>query len=199
LELESWSDGVAGLSGIGTRVATAIAPNDSFVARLTLKRAGTFIYHTHLNDHAQLSAGLYGPIVVLEPGQRWDATKDLVLTAGRDQTGLDGPVVNGGSSEEPFDLRVGQRVRMRFINIQPERPATFELVRDTVPVVWRALAKDGFALPAAQAIAGPSRRTLWPGETFDAEFTPSVPGTYRLRMVGIRDKVAYDRTVRVRP
>ncbi len=50
LELESYSDGVAGLSGIGTRLAPAIAPGDSFVAHLTLKRAGTFIYHTHLND-----------------------------------------------------------------------------------------------------------------------------------------------------
>jgi FtsP/CotA-like multicopper oxidase with cupredoxin domain len=199
LELESWSDGVAGLSGIGTRVAPAIAPNSSFVARLTLKRAGTFIYHTHLNDHAQLSAGLYGPIVVLAPGQRWDPAKDLVLTAGEDKTALDGPAVNGGRSEEPFDLRVGQRVRMRFINIQSEMPATFEVVRDSVHVGWRALAKDGFELPTAQAVEGPARRTLWPGETFDAEFAPSVPGTYRLRMVRYNGKVAYDRTVRVRP
>lgn len=199
LELESWSDGVAGISGIGTRVAPAIAPNDSFVARLTLKRAGTFIYHTHLNDHAQLSAGLFGPIVVLEPGQRWDPARDLILTAGLDRTALDGPAVNGGHGEAPFAIRTGQRVRMRFINIQPEAKATFELVRDSVAVGWRPVAKDGFELPAVQSVAGPARRTLWPGETFDAEFSPTAPGTYHLRMISDKKQVAYERVVQVRP
>ena len=46
------------------------------VAHLTLKRAGTFIYHTHLNDLYQISTGLYGPIIVLEPGQRCASTSN---------------------------------------------------------------------------------------------------------------------------
>jgi FtsP/CotA-like multicopper oxidase with cupredoxin domain len=199
LELESWSDGVAGLSGIGTKVAPAIAPGDSFVARLTLKRAGTFIYHTHLNDHAQLSAGLFGPIVVLEPGQRWDPAHDLVFTAGLDRTALDAPAVNGGNTEPEFTMRAGDRVRMRFINIQPEEPATYVLVRDARPADWRAMAKDGFELHGAQAAIGAARRTLWPGETFDAEFAPTAPGLYQLRMIASTGKVAYERMVRVRP
>ena len=164
LQLESWSDGVAGVSRIGTKVAPPIAPRDSFVARLTLKRAGTFIYHTHLNDHAQLSAGLYGPLVVLEPGQQWDPVKDLVFTAGQDNTTLNGPAVNGTSGAGEFVMRMGQPVRLRFVNIPPEWNATFELVRDSLPAVWRPVAKDGFALPAAQAIAGTARRKLFPGE-----------------------------------
>ena len=199
LQLESWSDGVAGVSRIGTKVAPPIAPRDSFVARLTLKRAGTFIYHTHLNDHAQLSAGLYGPLVVLEPGQQWDPVKDLVFTAGQDNTTLNGPAVNGTSGAGEFVMRMGQPVRLRFVNIPPEWNATFELVRDSLPAVWRPVAKDGFALPAAQAIAGPARRKLFPGETFDAEFLPTTPGTYQLRMISEQGKLAYRRTVRVRP
>ena len=107
LELESRSDGVAGVSGSGTTVAPAIAPRDSFVARLTLKRAGTFIYHTHLNDHAQLSAGLYGPLVVLEPGQRWDPTHDFVFNAGLDETAIKGPAMNGGRDETRRRRRCG--------------------------------------------------------------------------------------------
>jgi FtsP/CotA-like multicopper oxidase with cupredoxin domain len=198
LELESWSDGVVGVSGIGTTVAPPIAPRDSFVARLTLKRAGTFIYHTHLNDHAQLSAGLYGPLVVLEPGQQWDPATDLVFTAGLDNTALKRPAVNGGSREEAFTMRVGARARLRFVNIQPEWPGTFELVRDSVPAVWRPVGKDGFALPPSQAIETAARRTLHPGETFDAEWMPTAAGLYELRMVAADGAVAYRRTVRVR-
>ena len=198
LELESWSDGVVGVSGIGTKVAPPIAPRDSFVARLTLKRSGTFIYHTHLNDHAQLSAGLYGPLVVLEPGQKWDPATDLVFTAGLDNTALKRPAVNGGNREEAFTMRVGARVRLRFVNIQPEWPGTFELVRDSVPSVWCPVGKDGFALPPSQAIETAARRTLHPGETFDAEWMPMTAGLYELRMVASDGAVAYRRTVSVR-
>ena len=36
-------------------------------------------------------------------------------------------------------------------------------------------------------------------ETFDAEFVPAAPGSYQLRMLTWEGKVAYERTVRVRP
>ncbi|MGI8498113.1 MAG: multicopper oxidase domain-containing protein, partial [Gemmatimonadaceae bacterium] len=49
IELESFYDGVAGWSGAGSRVAPMIAPRDSFIVRFTPPRAGTFIYHTHLD------------------------------------------------------------------------------------------------------------------------------------------------------
>ena len=198
LELESWSDGVAGISGIGTQVAPAIAPSDSLVARLTLKRAGTFIYHTHLNDHAQLSAGLYGPLVVLEPGQRWDPAKDMVFTAGLDATALKGPAVNGGSGEGEFVIRVGQRMRLRFVNIQPEWPATFELVRDSLVTTWRPVAKDGFELPVSQSVSGAARRILNPGETFDATWVAPATGVYQVRMISPTGQGAYRRVLRVR-
>ena len=198
LELESYSDGVAGLSGIGTRLAPAIAPGDSFVAHLTLKRAGTFIYHTHLNDLDQIATGLYGPIIVLEPGQRWDPTRDLVLTSGFDISRADGPVVNGGESDPPFPMRVGRPVRLRLINIQPADPVTFELLRDSALVEWRAVAKDGYDLPRAQATVERAQRSLWVGETFDAEFAPRAPGTYRLRVRSGPKDVLYERELVVR-
>jgi hypothetical protein len=119
LELESWSDGVPGWSGQGVNVAPPIAPGDSFTARLTLKRAGTFIYHTHLNDIAQLTAGLYGPLVVLEPGQRWDPSREFLFVGGVHLPTAPGFVVNGVNTEPPLELRVGQTYRFRFINIAP--------------------------------------------------------------------------------
>ena len=68
IELGSYSDGVAGWSGAGTTLAPSIQPGDSFVAHLILPRAGTFIYHTHMNDLEQLTSGLFGAVLVLEPG-----------------------------------------------------------------------------------------------------------------------------------
>ncbi len=197
LELESFSDGVAGLSGTGGRLAPAIAPSDSFVARLTLKRAGTFIYHTHLNDLYQIATGLYGPLVVLEPGQRWDPSRDLVLISGFDISGKEErPVVNGGESDPPLAMRMGAPIRIRMINIQPADPVTFEITRDSTVVEWRAVAKDGWELPAHQARVEKARRDIWVGETFDAEFAPREAGTYTLR-VRMGPDVLYERTLNV--
>jgi FtsP/CotA-like multicopper oxidase with cupredoxin domain len=198
LELESYSDGVAGLSGTRDRRAPAIAPGDSFTAHLTLKRAGTFIYHTHLNDVEQITAGLYGPIVVLEPGQRWDPTRDLILTAGFDVSRHESPVVNGGEADSALSMTVSRPVRIRMINIAPADPIEFELLRDSTVVQWRAVAKDGFTLPPSQAVARRALTSLWVGETFDAEFAPTVPGTYHLRVRSGPKDVLYDRALVVR-
>jgi multicopper oxidase len=43
-----------------------------FVVRLTPPRTGTFIYHTHLHTYQQLSPGLYGALIVTEPGETYD-------------------------------------------------------------------------------------------------------------------------------
>jgi FtsP/CotA-like multicopper oxidase with cupredoxin domain len=50
IEIESYYDGVAGWSGapgMTGRTAPAIRPGATFEVRLTPKRAGTFMYHTH--------------------------------------------------------------------------------------------------------------------------------------------------------
>ena len=60
-----------------------IEPGASFVVRITPPRAGTFIYHTHLHDYRQLSSGLYGPLIVTEPGETFDPATDHVVVLGR--------------------------------------------------------------------------------------------------------------------
>jgi len=181
IELESYFDGVAGWSGAGQHVAPPIAPGDSFVAHLTLPRAGTFIYHTHLGDLVQLTAGLYGAIVVLEPGQHFDPRSDHVFVAG-----WDGDVrprrllVNGDSVPPPLELAAGQRHRLRFVNIGAAGFVRFALKRDTSLVRWRALAKDGADLPPALAVEGPATVQINVGETYDAELDAREPGNYEL-------------------
>ena len=180
IELESFSDGVAGWSGAGTALAPSIMPGDSFVAHLTLPRAGTFMYHTHLNDLEQLTSGLYGAIVVLEPGQRFDPARDHVFVVGWDSPG-EPPrqVVNGDSLPGPLELAAGVPHRFRFINIGVALPALFSIVRDSAPARWQRLAKDGADLPRSQAARVPARQSVSVGETFDFLFQPE-PGEYHL-------------------
>lgn len=195
IELESYSDGVMGWSGAPGRLAPTIAPGDSFVAHLTLPRAGTFIYHTHLHDLSQLTAGLYGPIVVLEPGERFDPRTDHVFTVGWDGP-ADPPriVVNGDNVARPLVLAAGTRHRLRFVNIGPAQVVRITLQRDSVPTRWQPLAKDGIAPPAWLATQRDAVMLLRVGETFDAEFSP-VPGDYILEMRRPGDRLLYYREV----
>ena len=83
IELDSYYDGVHGWSGGGQRLAPLIEPDRSFVVRFTPPRSGTFMYHTHLHDERQLPLGLYGPMIVVEPGETFDPATDHVLIVAR--------------------------------------------------------------------------------------------------------------------
>jgi manganese oxidase len=80
LELDSFYDGVVG-GGAGDQVTPAIKPGASFVVRFTPDRAGTFIYHTHAADPKQISGGVYGGLIVLEPGDRVGESLPVLLVA----------------------------------------------------------------------------------------------------------------------
>ena len=181
IELESYSDGVPGWSGSGEHLAPSIQPGDSFVARLTLPRAGTFMYHTHMNDIEQITSGVYGPIVVLEPGRRFDSATDHVFIAGWD--GPEEPpsrtLINGDSLPAPLTLRAAVPHRFRFINIGPAGRFRFYLLRDSSVVTWRRIAKDGADLPVSQRTVVPAIQALDVGETADVVVRPS-RGEYRL-------------------
>jgi FtsP/CotA-like multicopper oxidase with cupredoxin domain len=197
IELESYSDGVAGWSGAGNRLAPSVMPGDSFTARLTLPRAGTFIYHTHLNDIEQLTSGLYGAIVVLEPGRRFDPRRDHLFVIGWDGDvrfpRLPHLIVNGDSLPGPLTLAGGVSHRLRFVNIGAGGLVRLSLYRDTALVAWRRLAKDGADLPAGQARQTPSSVQIGVGETYDFELTPE-SGSYRL-VAELRDKPLWSRVI----
>jgi FtsP/CotA-like multicopper oxidase with cupredoxin domain len=167
LELESYFDGVGGWSGTATRIAPAIAPGDSFVARFTPPRAGTFIYHSHFGEVRQLSLGLFGPLVVLEPGARWDADRDRVVLFAVAGVGDSAPVVAHRSSAP---MRAGVTYRLRFINIAPADVVEVEALQGGATMAWRRIAKDGADLKVPAR--GPARLMFGPGETIDVEVTP---------------------------
>ena len=177
IELESYYDGVPGVSGSGTHLLPSIAPGESFVAQFTPPRAGTFIYHTHVDDLKQLSSGLYGPLIVLPPGEKFDPETDRVLVLSKAGPG-DTPVwLNGSESPNLGNFRVGQTYRLRIINILPDNPPLeIRLEAAGVPVKWRPRAKDGADLPPGHRALCAAQQTLSVGETYDFEFRPETVG-----------------------
>jgi FtsP/CotA-like multicopper oxidase with cupredoxin domain len=184
IELTSVNDGVPGWSGDSTHLAPLIAPGDSFTVRLTPDRAGTFIYHTHADEAQQLASGLYGPLVVLAPGENWDAERDRVFLMGWGGPGAAAPpFMNGSASPPPVRLRVGQTYRLRFINITPSNNQRIRLLADsTTATTWRLFAKDGAQVTPAQAVETSADLRLGAGETYDYTFERAQPARYMLEV-----------------
>ena len=184
IELESYFDGVGQWSGMGKRLAPAIAPGDSFIARMTPPRAGTFMYHTHAHEIAQMGGGLYAPLLVLEPGQRRDTTVDRVIMLSTSGPRAQSPPnVNGDTALVPLELRKGVTYRLRFLTIAPHDTKVIRLLADTALQRWRTLAKDGATLPPQQAVMRNARLVMGTGETWDVEFTPSEARELTLEIV----------------
>ena len=183
IELQSFFDGVPGISGVRPTLAPAIAPSDSFEARFTPPRAGTFIYHTHMNEVKQQRAGIAGPLIVLERG-RWDPTRDIPVLFSSPSDSLEeerAVLINGSATPLALELRRGIAYRLRLINITTGRPGLrVELKQDTTTTIWRSLAKDGADLPAAARTNRTALQAIAIGETMDFEFTPARPGEYRV-------------------
>jgi hypothetical protein len=183
IELESYFDGVAGYAGSGRHIAPAIAPGDSFVARFTPPRSGTFMYHPHADDVRQQTAGMSGALLVLDDPRRFDPANDIVLLIAVPRRGDDdavGVLVNGKLAPPALEMRVGQRYRLRLVDIHTNRPAMIaKLMRDSSLVSWRAMAKDGMDLPLDQATTRPARQQMGMGETYDFEFAPTAAASLR--------------------
>jgi FtsP/CotA-like multicopper oxidase with cupredoxin domain len=181
IEIESYYDGVVGWSRNATRTEPAIRPDSSFEVHITPKRAGTFMYHTHFNEMRQQFGGLVGGLIVLEPGQHWDPSRDLLFVISDDDKG--GLLINGSVTPPPSDLRVGTTYRIRIADIAVYRQNLYaRIVRDSSTVIWRPVAKDGFTLPKAQAASGPSSARVSSGETADFNFIPESEGDLKLQI-----------------
>jgi FtsP/CotA-like multicopper oxidase with cupredoxin domain len=185
IELESYYDGVPGWSGSGQQITPAVAPGTSFVARITPPRAGTFIYHSHWHDDTGIRNGLYGPLIVLEPGQKLDPDEDRIFVFS---VGIYGPLgfmmlINGQPGPDPLPLRAGKRYRFRLINITDEgSDLRVRLLFKGEPVSWRAVAKDGADLPPAQIVTSSADMFLPVGSTCDLEVMLEKPGQPQLEI-----------------
>lgn len=182
LEIESYYDGVAGVGGYPTMPTPAILPNDSFEMRITPPRAGSFMYHTHVNDVHQESRGLYGPLIVLPRGARWDPETDRIFMVASDPDEARF-ILNGTASPPPLAFRAGVTYRFRLMNITLGGPNLhLRLVRGDALERWTPLAKDGWDYPPVRRVPRPSEQLVSVGETYDFAYQPAAPGDLALEV-----------------
>lgn len=184
IELESYDDGVPGFGGTAGSVTPPIAARGRFTARFTPSRAGTFIYHTHWHDPGQLAGGIYGPIVVLEPGEAYLPERDHIIVIGlegaypaKDPLRDEPFAINGERTPSALELERGVPHRLRFINITGDAVAlTVQLASRFDPMRWTLIGKDGAATAPAQRTLRPARQLVAVGETYDFELPPLTGG-----------------------
>jgi FtsP/CotA-like multicopper oxidase with cupredoxin domain len=114
-------------------VQSGVEPGASFDYEFSAPDAGTFWYHTHVNETEQLERGLYGPLVVRGPGEpKLDAERVLMLDDlklddeghlspfGDDHElheGREGDVrLVNGRQEPELEIAAGQVERWRVVN-----------------------------------------------------------------------------------
>ena len=178
IELDSYFDGVPGWGGESSNLAPPVAPGESFVAKFRPPRAGTFIYHTHWHKDVQLAGGLYGALIVLEPGERYDPETDHIVIIGLNGVPQPAPrepfALNGNTKPVPIVMRAGVPNRLRLINITASNVGLWAFLVDRLePATWKPLAKDGETLPAGQTAPRPARQLVTVGETYDFEIQPA--------------------------
>jgi FtsP/CotA-like multicopper oxidase with cupredoxin domain len=183
IELDSYYDGVAGWSGAAGRVAPQIAPGDSFVARMTPPRPGTFMYHAHNLASRQVGDGLVGPLIVLERGERFDASREIVWIVGGQDVGENGFLrLNGTRWPKPMAVDSARTYHVRVINITENNTGDVALLDGETPVEWTPLAKDAAPLPPRYRAVAPAKVRTSVGETYDFEWTPARRGQLRLEV-----------------
>jgi FtsP/CotA-like multicopper oxidase with cupredoxin domain len=154
------------------------ANGGKFLYEFELRDAGTYWYHPHLGSPEQVARGLYGPLIVDEAQPpavdrevtwmlgdwRLDREARIVADFGNfmdaSHAGRIGNTVTvNGAIRETFDLRAGERIRLRLVNAANARIFALEF-RGHEPMV---IALDGHPVAPHRAergrvVLGPSMR-----------------------------------------
>jgi FtsP/CotA-like multicopper oxidase with cupredoxin domain len=192
---DSYADGAPGFSGAGTRLAPAIAPGDSFVARFTPPRAGTFMYHAHVDEMREELAGLDGALIVHERQAAANPDDHVIFFKGQGRDPEHPLEIDGKAEPDTVVLHSGHPARFRLMNLSTtagtvapmfwltSRPdSVAAIARDTMIVRWQPVAKDGFDLPASARGARTAEQIVSVGETYDFEYTPTERAILRLEV-----------------
>jgi FtsP/CotA-like multicopper oxidase with cupredoxin domain len=123
------------MDGVPYLTQQPIAPGESFVYEFDCRDAGTFFYHPHQRSFEQVGRGLYGALIVEEPMPLavdrdvtwalgdWRLLKDASISddfGNMHDVSHNGRIGNtvtvNGRIRESFDVRAGERIRLRLIN-----------------------------------------------------------------------------------
>ena len=158
IELDSYFDGVGGFSGSGQRIAPMIAPNDSFVARFTPPRVGTYMYHVHGERGEELASGLYGVLVVADSTTPFDPRTEPLVAIANGGPGEDRPIfINGSASPDTLELIAGTSYRFRIIYITSD-----DVIFTTLRGPAGLPPTKAFGLDAAESLDLPLRPWQFP-------------------------------------
>jgi|ERR1700730_11929853 len=131
-------------------------------------------------------AGLSGPLIVLDPGEKFDPDRDHVVFITHPRSAVDEfnfVFVNGLNPPEPIELQERIKHRFRIVNFHTFMANVRIEIRDESGLLsWRALAKDGRDLPENKRTIRPAQQVVSIRETYDFEFSPDTPGDRRLEI-----------------
>ncbi len=184
-----------GMDGPAEITQDPIEPGESYTYEYTVRDPGTFMYHTHDHPDRQQALGLYGALIVKPrdeaSDERLDYQHDVVvqLQEWLEREGYTYPAmlmegglpnfftINGKAypDTEPIRMRVGERVRIRFIGtnnnfIHPMHihGGPFEIVET-----------DGNPVPEGARFLKDTVN-VGPGERYDVIWTARRPGKWLL-------------------
>jgi FtsP/CotA-like multicopper oxidase with cupredoxin domain len=179
-----------GMDGIGGLTQPPIAPGKTFVYEFVCDRAGTFMYHPHVDEMSQIALGMMGMVVVHPRARDPRRVRDYALmlhewkvpigTRRADPLAMsDFNVLTINSkafpATAPLVAELGDTVRIRFASLGP---------MDHHPMhvhghVFEVVATDGGDVPSAAR--RPETTVIVPvGGTRTIEFVARAPGDWPL-------------------
>jgi FtsP/CotA-like multicopper oxidase with cupredoxin domain len=166
-----------------------VKPGETFTYEFTVKDAGTFFYHSHVETDRQVPAGLSGALIVdpKRPRAKVDLDYTVMLQEWRvnPKTGKTWPAmpamsepnfftINGKAfpATETLEVKKGQRVRIRFIG-----GGQFAHPMHLHGFPFKIVATDGFPVPEAARLTKDTVNVA-PGERYDIDFIAEEEGTW---------------------
>nr|HEX4318424.1 copper oxidase [Kofleriaceae bacterium] len=179
-----------GMDGVGGMTQPAIPPGATFRYEFPLVKAGTYLYHPHVDDMTQIALGMIGMFVVHPRDPEPRRVRDYALMAHEWKVPIGAArpdplamvdfnvlTFNGKSfpATEPLLAETGDLVRVRFGNLGPMDHHPLHLHGHAFEVV----ATDGGPVPASAR--HPETSVLVPTGTVRViEFVASAPGDWPL-------------------
>jgi FtsP/CotA-like multicopper oxidase with cupredoxin domain len=184
-----------GMDGPAEITQDPIAPGGSFTYEFTAGQAGTYFYHTHDHPDRQQALGLYGALIIKPK----DATRDaryryqhdvvIQLQEWLEREGYTYPAmlmegglpnfftINGKAypDTEPIRMRVGERVRVRFVGSQNNFIHPMHIHGGPFEIVET----DGNPVPEGARFLKDTVN-VGPGERWDVIWTARRPGKWLL-------------------
>jgi manganese oxidase len=157
------------MDGVPSVTQDAVMPGETFTYDITLRNAGSHMYHSHFDSAYQVPAGLLGALIIDDPERPVPEDHDYTMILN------DGPLgftLNGKDfpATEPIAMRKGETLRVRFMN---EGLQIHPMHLHGMPM--RVIEKDGYPLPQPYML---DTLNIAPGERIDVVIEAEEPGAW---------------------